>query len=209
MKLLLRSIFLLASLFSSSAATSSSSRSSSINLPESRVAEFGLEHHQGRGGQFAATKTHPSLQWEVRGGAAAKAKKRSSGPAAKKKAPGAFASIGLPIDAISGIVAMGLLEAGLKRFFKASNINFPSMLGGCMLLFVVAVLAETIHPGWGDRIHDFLAPGSALLSKWLPSFFVPGLAMLPLAPSMGTGLDVSLVYPTFPRYSFCFCLFER
>lgn len=181
----LSAVLLLASLASSSAATSISS-TGSIALPESRVAEVGF-NHQGRK-QFPTAKTEPSLLWEGRGGAAPRGKKRSG--AAAKKAPNAFAT-GLPIDAISGIAAMGLLEAGLKKFFKASNINFPSMLGGCMLLFVVAVLAETIHAGWGDSIHDFLAPGSALLSKWLPSFFVPGLAMLPLAPSMGTGLDVS------------------
>ena len=188
MKLLLESmtlstVLLLASLASSSAAVSSSS---GIALPESRVTESGL-YHQGRR-NLAATTTDPSLLWDGRGGAVAKGKKRPGTTA--KTAPNALTT-SLPLDAISGIVAMGLLEAGLKRFFKAANINFPSMLGGCMLLFVVAVLAETIHPGWGDSIHDFLAPGSALLSKWLPSFFVPGLAMLPLAPSMGTGLDVS------------------
>lgn len=180
----LSTVLLFASLASSSVAISSSN--SGIALPESRVTEYGL-YHQGRR-NLAATTTDPSLLWDGRGGAAAAKGRKRPGTVAKK-APNAFIT-SLPVDAISGIVAMGLLEAGLKRFFKAANINFPSMLGGCMLLFVVAVLAETIHPGWGDSIHDFLAPGSALLSKWLPSFFVPGLAMLPLAPSMGTGLDV-------------------
>lgn len=103
----------------------------------------------------------------------------------------------LPVQGIYGVMAMAAIEAGLKKIFAATNINFPSQLGGCIVLFFVTVLAQAIHPGWGDSIYNFLEPGSALLSKWLPSFFVPGLAMLPLAPSVGSGFEVgvTLGYP--------------
>jgi hypothetical protein len=97
---------------------------------------------------------------------------------------------GIPTKGLYGVIVMAMIETSLKKVFAAANINFPSMLGGCIFLFSFAVLAQLIHPGWGDAIHDFLEPGAALLSKWLPSFFVPGLAMLPLAPSIGGGSDV-------------------
>jgi len=59
------------------------------------------------------------------------------------------------------------------------------------LVFMLA--AETVSPGLGDSIFSSLSPGSALLAKWLPVFFVPGLAMLPLATSVGSGLEVAKV----------------
>lgn len=64
------------------------------------------------------------------------------------------------------------------------------MLGGCMGLFAFLILAQLINPGLGDNIFNSLNPGAKLLTKWLPVFFVPGLAMLPLAPSMGGGIEV-------------------
>ena len=152
-----------------------------IALPESRVTESVYRRGQVKKLHDFHASADPVLEGVVRETATTTTAIR-----------GGAAVASLPLAGISGIVAMALIEAALKKFFKATNINFPSQLGGCMVLFVVAVLAETVHPGWGDSIHDFLAPGSALLSKWLPSFFVPGLAMLPLAPSMGTSLDVSL-----------------
>jgi putative effector of murein hydrolase len=57
-------------------------------------------------------------------------------------------------------------------------------------LFVLLIVTELIIPGLGDAAFYALAPGSGLLAKWLPVFFVPGLAMLPLAPSMGSSIEV-------------------
>lgn len=93
-------------------------------------------------------------------------------------------------QALLGIAFMAMVESGLKKFFAKTGINFPSQLGGCMFLFAVAVVAQAIAPGSGDAIESFLTPGCNLLNKWLPAFFVPGLAMLPLAPSIGSGLEV-------------------
>ena len=74
----------------------------------------------------------------------------------------------------------------------AKGVKFPSMLGGCAALLFFLLLADLISPGLGELIFSSLSPGSALLAKWLPVFFVPGLAMLPLAPSVGNGLEVCL-----------------
>lgn len=55
-------------------------------------------------------------------------------------------------------------------------------------------LLEVVKPGLGDGIFASLTPGAGLLAKWLPVFFVPGLAMLPLAPSMGSPLEIAKVF---------------
>jgi len=180
-------ILLCTSLSSEAHISTPATTTSLLSLPEYRDAErvYQSNSHSIHQRNVLAT--------EFRGGAIKK-KAAASKKANKKKTAVVFTGPNvlekLPVDALTGIVFMGLLDALLKKVFQSANINFPSMLGGCMLLFVVAVGAETVHPGWGDAIESFLTPGSALLAKWLPAFFVPGLAMLPLAPSMGTGLDV-------------------
>eukprot|EP00980_Cylindrotheca_fusiformis_P009203 scaffold2003_cov139-Cylindrotheca_fusiformis.AAC.19 len=93
-------------------------------------------------------------------------------------------------DALTGAVILTLIERATNRVLNAQGINFPSQLGGCIALLVFMLVAEVVSPGLGDAIFTNLSPGSALLAKWLPVFFVPGLAMLPLAPSVGSGMEV-------------------
>jgi hypothetical protein len=93
-------------------------------------------------------------------------------------------------DAVTGAVIMALIERGLNKFFVSQGIKFPAMLGGCIALFAFLLLADSVSPGLGESIFTTLLPGSTLLAKWLPCFFVPGLVMLPLAPSVGSGLEV-------------------
>jgi len=81
-------------------------------------------------------------------------------------------------------------DVALRKVFTANNIGFPSMMAGCLLLFAVFVAAEILKPGLGDAVFNLLNPGAVLLAKWLPIFFVPGLAMLPLAPKFGSGVEV-------------------
>jgi len=50
-----------------------------------------------------------------------------------------------------------------------------------------------IKDAWGDRLYNLLSPGSALLAKWLPVFFVPSLVTLPLAQSMGSAAEIAKV----------------
>jgi hypothetical protein len=95
-------------------------------------------------------------------------------------------------DAVVGAVVMTLIERVANRVLKAQGISFPSQLGGCIALLFFMLAAEAVSPGLGDSIFSSLSPGSTLLAKWLPVFFVPGLAMLPLAPSVGSSIEVRL-----------------
>jgi hypothetical protein len=95
-----------------------------------------------------------------------------------------------PKDAITGAIIMACIERGINKLFQQQGIKFPSQLGGCIALFFTLLIAQGVSPGLGDNILDFLNPGSVLLAKWFPAFFVPGLAMLPLAPAVGNGLEV-------------------
>lgn len=90
----------------------------------------------------------------------------------------------------AGAIAFVVLDHAFRKAFAAYNINFPSQLGGCCILFILMLLAQVVKPGLGDSIFKSLLPGSLLLAKGLPIFFVPGLAMLPLAPSMGSIFEV-------------------
>jgi hypothetical protein len=93
-------------------------------------------------------------------------------------------------DAIAGALVMTLIERATNRVLKSQGSNFPSQLGGCIALLFFMLSAEAVAPGLGDSIFVSLSPGAALLAKWLPVFFVPGLAMLPLAPSVGSSFEV-------------------
>jgi hypothetical protein len=96
-------------------------------------------------------------------------------------------------DAVTGAVIMALIERGFNKFFVTKGIKFPSSLAGCIALFFSLLLADGVSPGLGESMFAFLTPGSVLLAKWLPVFFVPGLALLPLAPSVGSGMEVCIL----------------
>lgn len=93
-------------------------------------------------------------------------------------------------DEIKGSIAFLLLDHFFRVGFKAKGINFPSQLGGCCILFATMILANVVKPGFGDAVFSFLTPGALWLTKWIAVFFVPGLAMLPLAPSMGNSVEI-------------------
>jgi len=89
-----------------------------------------------------------------------------------------------------GATIFVLLDVFFRRSFRARNIAFPSQLGGCGILLGLLLLLNLMSPGLGDWIFEALSPGAALLAKWLPVFFVPGLALLPLAPPMGSMFEI-------------------
>lgn len=95
-------------------------------------------------------------------------------------------------QALAGSAVLWAADVVFRRSFRANKISFPSQLGGCIILFFSLLFLEIAKGGSGDAIFRFLEPSAFFLAKWLPVFFVPGLAMLPLAPSVGTGLDVSV-----------------
>ena len=90
-----------------------------------------------------------------------------------------------------------IMDLVLRKVFHLTQIPFPSQLAGCILLFVTMVLLEwlpfahtTTGTGAGEALFRVLSPGATLITKWLPVFFVPGLAGVPLAPSMGAPIEV-------------------
>jgi len=79
----------------------------------------------------------------------------------------------------------------LRKVFKKSGISFPSQLAGCLILFVLMVIGNVVSSfPVGDQVFDMLSPGAAWLAKWLPVMFVPGLVMVPLAPSVGSSVEL-------------------
>ena len=93
-------------------------------------------------------------------------------------------------DAVTGTVVLTLIERAINHYFKQAGIKFPAQLAGCGLLFAFLVVSNAIVPGLGDSIFEYLTPATTLLTKWLAVFFVPGLAMLPMAPSVGSIFEV-------------------
>lgn len=93
----------------------------------------------------------------------------------------------------------------LRKIFQAKGIAFPSMMAGCVLIFTTLLLMEVISKGSGDEVFEFLTPSSDVLVKWLPVFFVPGFAMLPLVNNVGSSIDVLKVFCMIPL-GFCFTL---
>jgi len=85
------------------------------------------------------------------------------------------------------------MDVAVRRLFHARSIAFPSPLAGCGLLFAALLALHAARAGWGDAAHGALAPGAAVLAKWLPVFFVPSLVTLPLAQSMGDGAELAKV----------------
>jgi len=93
-------------------------------------------------------------------------------------------------DALLGVLVLTAVERGISKLFQTNSIKFPAQLAGCIALFFFLLLADGIHPGLGESMYNSLLPGSNLLAKWFPVLFVPGLVMLPLAPSIGNGVEV-------------------
>jgi hypothetical protein len=98
---------------------------------------------------------------------------------------------GLP-KALAGAVIFATIERAVKLGLKAANIQYPAQLGGCILLFIVMCLTDIVDPSVASFVFNFLTPGAALLAKWFPVFFIPGLVMLPLSPPVGGTVDVSV-----------------
>jgi len=95
--------------------------------------------------------------------------------------------------AIAGAAGFIVIDSVIRKLFKSNGIKFPSQLAGCIMLLSTMLISDVIKPGVGDFIFNALTPGAAFLGKWLSVMFVPGLAMLPFAPSVGSGVDVAKV----------------
>lgn len=100
------------------------------------------------------------------------------------------ATNGLP-KALAGAITFAMIEKIVKMTLKTLNIAYPAQLGACIVLFVVLCITDAmISPTLASNIFAFLTPGAALLAKWFPIFFIPGLVLLPLSPPIGGTTDV-------------------
>ena len=84
--------------------------------------------------------------------------------------------------------ALLMLDFAFKRILKASGLSFPSSLAGMGVLFATLLMAP-----FGEGLYQLLQPGSNLMAKWLQVFLVPNLVILPLAPSLGSTMEVSIL----------------
>lgn len=96
------------------------------------------------------------------------------------------------VQALAGTVVFAAIEKAVKLGLQAANVQYPAQLGACILLFAFMALLDVASPAAAQGLFVFLSPGAALLAKWFPVLFVPGLAMLPLSPSIGGTVDVSV-----------------
>lgn len=85
---------------------------------------------------------------------------------------------GLPsvVTSVASTFAFIFLDILFKKIFKALNItSFPAPLGGCGIIFTAMLALYSIKSDLGDGLYGLLSPGSDVLAKWLPVFFVPSL----------------------------------
>ena len=94
-------------------------------------------------------------------------------------------------DKLLGTLALAGIEKLMKVVLKELDIKFPPMLAGCLTLFASLLVLDMVQPSLASSIATFLTPGTAFLAKWFPMFFVPGLVLLPLAPSVGGTLEIT------------------
>lgn len=93
----------------------------------------------------------------------------------------------IDISNIQSILSAGLLiiiDILFRKCFLKYKITFPSSLGACgFVLTTLLTLSKTSNM---NILYKILQPGSILLAKWLPVFFVPSLIILPLIDSVGS-----------------------
>jgi putative effector of murein hydrolase len=84
------------------------------------------------------------------------------------------------------------IDVLFRKLFKLYNISFPSSLGACGILFIsLLIVPNTISK---NMMVPLLQPGSTLLSKWLPVFFVPSLITLPLTDNVGNTMEILKIF---------------
>ena len=165
-----------------------------------RSASADHRHHHG---SALSIGSGPLLVADIRGGGRGPSLKKTqdmlkeTGKKAKTviskesaKSPSQIFKVSDHYDAIKGCIILTGLERGINKLFVKYGIAFPAQLAGCIGLFFFMILSEILKPGFGVSVYKFFVPGSDLLAKWFPVLFVPGLVMLPLAPSIGNGWEV-------------------
>lgn len=94
-------------------------------------------------------------------------------------------STGFKPDPVIAVGNLFLLTEFIKILFYRFSVSFPASLAGCGALFTYFLLGPA-----GSSVYSSLAPGAAILTKWLPVMFVPSLIALPLAGGLGSQAEV-------------------
>lgn len=94
-------------------------------------------------------------------------------------------------NAIAGSIAFAVLEKIVAKGMTKAGIKYPPMLAGCIILFAFLFLSDLFNPRMAAVVMEALTPAAAFLAKWMPPFFIPGLVVLPLSPSVGGTAEVS------------------
>jgi len=94
------------------------------------------------------------------------------------------------IVTISSALSLVSIDILFRKLLKSLSVSFPSPLAGCAALFSILLAIGVVKEEWGNYLYGLLAPGAALLAKWLPVFFVPSLVTLPLAQSLGSSVEI-------------------
>lgn len=82
------------------------------------------------------------------------------------------------------------VDVAFRRAFAAASIVFPSSLAACSFLFATMLAMPSRA---SQALFEMLQPGSQLLAKWLPVFFVPSLVTLPLGDGLGSSAELAKV----------------
>ncbi len=89
-----------------------------------------------------------------------------------------------PVSPAMSLFSLMAVSSASTRLFTVTGWSqyFPAPLASCLALFTFFSLIDVSNPKGQNRLYQWFEPGSALLAKWLPLFFVPSLITLPLTP---------------------------
>src|SRR5688572_9764977 len=88
---------------------------------------------------------------------------------------------------MGGVVALFAVDRGVRALLARIGFEFPSAVAGMLLCFALLALGRVLGLGSVDRVTRLLEPARRFLGRWMALFFVPPLALLPLAPAPGPG----------------------
>jgi putative effector of murein hydrolase/putative effector of murein hydrolase LrgA (UPF0299 family) len=98
-----------------------------------------------------------------------------------------WAVLGDALEVAGGVLALFALDHGLRALLALFAFEFPSAVAGMLLSFGVLALGRALGLPGVDRVTRLLEPARQFLGRWMALFFVPPLALLPLAEPPGPG----------------------
>ncbi len=88
---------------------------------------------------------------------------------------------------VAGVLALFVIERGLGALLALVGFEFPSAVAGMLLCFALLAMCRALGLSGVDRVIALLEPARHFLGRWMALFFVPPLALLPLAEPPGPG----------------------